>query len=92
MHSHEFSVNDGIPKFLCSMKFISIDDAFNEIQNLGTGTLLAKIDIKNAFILIPVDSADKHLLRMEWKGSLFVDACLPFSLGQLQGCSTSWPI
>ena len=48
------------------MKFISIDDAINEIQNLGTGTLLAKIDIKNAFILIPVHSADKHLLR--WNG------------------------
>ena len=75
-----FSVNDGIPKFLCLMKHISIDDAINEILKLGPGTLLAKIDIKNAFRLIPVHAADRQLLTMEWKGSLFVDTCLPFGL------------
>ena len=62
------------------MKYISIDDAINEILKLGPGTLLAKIDIKNAFRLIPVHPADRHLLTMEWKGSLFVDTCLPFGL------------
>ena len=93
-HPHGFSVNDGIPKFLCSMKFISIDDAINKILKLGPGTLLPNIDIKNAFKLIPVLPADKHLLMIEWKGSLFVDMCLLFGLilDQLQGCSTFWLI
>ena len=42
------------------MKYISIDDAINEILKLGPGTLLAKIDIKNAFRLIPVYPADSR--------------------------------
>ena len=42
------SVNDGIPKDLCSLSYITIDDAVNHILELGCGTHLAKIDIKNA--------------------------------------------
>ena len=47
---------------------------------MGPGTLMAKIDIKSAFQLLPVHPADRHLLAMEWKGSIFFDNCLPFGL------------
>ena len=47
---------------------------------LGPGTLLAKIDIKSAFRLIPVHPADRHLLAMEWRGGIYIDTCLPFGL------------
>ena len=59
---------------------ISVDDAIQQVIALGRGTLLAKIDIKSAFRLIPVHPADRHLLVMEWKGSTYADVCLPFGL------------
>ena len=43
------SVNDGIPKSLCSLSYNSVDDAIDHIIASGPHTLLAKIDIKNAF-------------------------------------------
>ena len=52
-HPQGKSVNDGVQKDLCSMAYIS-DDAIRKIITLGKGTLLAKIDIKSAFCLIPV--------------------------------------
>ena len=66
-HPKGYSVNDGIPKELCSMSYITTDDAVCKIEQLGPGSLLAKIDIKSAFRLIPVD---RHLLAMLWRGSL----------------------
>lgn len=79
-HSHGKSVNDGIQKDICSMAYISVDDAIRRIIALGRGTLLAKIDIKSAFRLIPVHPSDRHLLAMEWQGFLYIDTCLPFGL------------
>ena len=74
------SVNDGVPKELCSMVYITIDDAIKKINDLGPGSLLAKIDIQGAFRLIPVHPVDRHLLAMEWNGKVLVDTCLPFGL------------
>lgn len=79
-HPSGYSVNDAIPKELCSISYVTIDDATKRIVELGTNTLLAKIDIKSAFRLIPVHPADRHWLAMEWKGSLLIDTCLPFGL------------
>ena len=74
------SVNDGIPKDLCSLHYITIDDAIQHIMTLGRGTLLAKVDIKSAFRLLPVHPADRYLLGMQWENELFIDTCLPFGL------------
>ena len=74
------SVNDGIPKDLCSLHYITVDDAIRHIIALGKGALLAKADIKSAFRLLPVHPADRHLLGMLWQDELFIDTCLPFGL------------
>ena len=79
-HPEGKSVNDGIQKELCSMAYISVDDAIQQIVTLGQGALLAKIDIKSAFRLLPVHPADRHLLAMEWHGVIYIDTCLPFGL------------
>ena len=79
-HPQGKSVNDGIPKELCSMTYITIDDAVQRIMGLGRGTLMAKIDIKSAFRLIPVHPADRHLLAMAWRDVIYIDTCLPFGL------------
>ena len=48
----------GIPKDLCSMVYVTIDEAVSKILELGPGALLAKIDLKSAFRLY---LADRHL-------------------------------
>ena len=74
------SVNDGIPKDLCSLHYITVDNAIQHIMALGKGALLAKADIKSAFRLLPVHPAYRYLLGMLWKDDLFIDTCLPFGL------------
>ena len=53
-HPQRHSINDYIPKTLYSLSYITVDDAINSIVELGPHTLLAKVDIKNAFRLLPV--------------------------------------
>lgn len=62
------SVNDGIEKELCSLSYVSIDQVVESIVVMGRGTLMAKIDIKQAYCNIPVHLDDRHLLGVEWKG------------------------
>ena len=79
-HPAKHNVNDGIPNRLCSLSYITIDSAIGHILNLGQGTLLAKIDVKHAFRLLPIRPVDRHLLAMRWKNIIFVDTCLPIGL------------
>ncbi|XP_065884002.1 uncharacterized protein [Dysidea avara] len=76
-HPVDGSVNGGIPKGLCSLKYITIDSAIDQIKQIGYGTLMAKIDVKSAFRLLPVHPADRHLLS---NNQIFIDTCLPFGL------------
>jgi len=59
---------------------MSIDDAILSILKSGRNTVLAKIDIKSAFRLLPVHPADRHLLGMKWRGNVYIDQCIPFGL------------
>lgn len=79
-HPAGHSINDGIPKQLCSLSYITIDTAIDHILRFGPGTFLAKMDVKNAFRLLPVHPADRHLLAMKWGNKIFIDTCLPFGL------------
>ena len=71
-------INDGIPKDLCSLHYINVDNVIRQIIALGRGALLAKADIKSAFRLLPVHPADRHLLGMLWNDELYIDTCLLF--------------
>ncbi len=42
--------------------------------------MMIKIDVKNAFRLIPVRQYDLHLLGMFWRDKYYVDRVLPFGL------------
>ena len=72
------SINDGILPTLCSLSYITIDHAILSILQSGRGTILAKIDIKSAFWLLPVHPADRHLLGMNWKNNIYIDHCILF--------------
>ena len=74
------SVNDGISGDRCSLKHASVYDAVAMIQALGRGTRLVKIDLKDAYRLVPVHPDDYHLLGVFWQGHTYIDLALPFSL------------
>ena len=58
------SVNDGISKELASLTYMSVDDVVRGLLQRGRGALLEKMDIKQAYRNIPVDSQDRLLLGM----------------------------
>ena len=74
------SVNDGITKADCSLSYIKVDDVAEAAAKLGKGTLLAKMDVKSAYRIVPVHPLDRPLLGMSWKGCTYVDKALPFGL------------
>ena len=74
-HSVGYSVNDGISKQLCSLKYITADTAISHIITFGPGTLLAKIDIKYAFRLLPEHPADRYVLAMYWNNNIYTVYC-----------------
>ena len=41
---------------------------------------MAKVDIRSAYLLIPVHPSDQLVLGVLWKGKLYVDSQLPFGL------------
>ncbi len=55
------SVNDGVYEHLCSLKYVSVDDAVGIITRLGRGSLMAKVDVRKAYRIIPVCPADRLL-------------------------------
>ena len=75
-----FSVNDGISPDLCSLSYITVDDAAEAVTRMGRGALLAKVDIKNTYRMVEVHPEDRLLLGMQFEGRLFVDSVLPFGL------------
>lgn len=77
------SVNDHIDKNLCSVQYTSFDEAVFMLQDLGQNCKLFKMDIKNAFRLLPINPQDFELLGFKYDGKYYFDKCLPF------GCSIS---
>lgn len=74
------SVNDGIAKELCSLHYSSVDEAAAKLMELGSGALLAKMDIRQAYRNVPVAPDDKALLGIQWDGHTYIDQVLPFGL------------
>ena len=74
------SINDFIDPHAYSLSYCTIDDAYKILNQLGPGALMSKIDLKNAFRLIPVRPEDWNLLGICWRNKFFVDTCLPFGL------------
>ena len=64
----------------CSLSYVSVDDAADGIVRIGTGALLAKIDIKSAYRNVPIHPDDRWLMGMYWDDALYIDTALPFGL------------
>jgi hypothetical protein len=74
------SINDSIAKERATLSYVSIRDVARDILALGEGTLLAKIDVKSAYRIVPVHPDDRPLLGMKFQGMVYADATLPFGL------------
>ena len=74
------SVNDGIDRQLCSLKYLTVDQAVAHILQVGQGAVLAKVDVAHALRNILVHPEDRHLLGMRWGNDIFIDMTLPFGL------------
>lgn len=78
-----FSVNDFIDPRLTSVQYTSFDEAVHMLQDLGQNCKLFKMDLKNAFRLLPVNRDDFSLLGFKFHDKFFIDKALPF------GCAIS---
>ena len=76
------STNDGVDKEACSLSYTSVDHIAARVADLGRGTLLAKMDVKQAYRRVPVHPSDRHLLGMLWRESVYVDKVSPLASGQ----------
>ena len=67
------SVNDGILEVLCSLSYVTINDAIQGVLAYGQGALLAKVDFRSAYRTVLVYLDNRWLMGMSWQGSLFID-------------------
>ena len=74
------SVSDDLDRALCSIQYASIDDAVKIIRQLGPGAQLAKLDLREAYRVVPVHPEDRPRLGMQWKGAIYLDTTLSFGL------------
>ena len=74
------SVNEGIDTELISLAYASIDNAVDWILQLGPKTQLVKMDLKDAYRIVPVHPQDHHLLAISWENRVYIDRALPFGL------------
>ena len=49
------SVNDCIPSSLCSLNYLSVNDAVDNILELGRFTQVVKLDLKSAYCILPIN-------------------------------------
>ena len=66
--------------FHCSLQYAPVDDAVAIITQLGRGTRLVKLDMSNAYRVVPIHPDDQPLLGIQWQGNTFFDRALPFGL------------
>jgi hypothetical protein len=58
------------------------DNAVKMIKRLGKGILMGKMDLKNAFRILPCYPGHFDLLGIMLDGQYYIDKCMPM------GCST----
>ena len=74
------SINDFIAKEEFSIHYSTIDDAVALLSRFSKGARMAKVDLKSAFRMVPIQASEWELLGMYWRGQYYIDTCLPFGL------------
>ena len=71
-HPEGRSINDGISSSHCSLQYVRVDDVVEQLLQLGPGALMAKLDVKSAYRIVPVHPDDRALLGMQWQDKVYV--------------------
>ena len=71
------SVNLYIPEENSKVKYESLDVVTELLRKFGSGALMAKTDIQDAFRIVPVQPDDYKLLGFSWDNNFYYDKCLP---------------
>ena len=74
------SVNDGISQELFLLNYTSVDEATELVMACGKGALMAKLDLRSAYRMVPVHPDDQVLLGLKWNSNCYIDQALPFGL------------
>ena len=73
-------VNNAISPQVPHMHYASVLDAAELIRRLGPGTMMAKVDLQNAYRVLPVHADDHPLLAIRWGPAIYLNTALPFGL------------
>ena len=63
-----------------TLKYPSVEDILNTVQDLGNDVLLSKIDISRAFRNLRVDPLEYDVLGLQWKGNAYLDISIPMGM------------
>ena len=77
---HGASINDGTDTDRSSLSYASVDHLAALVVSTGRGCFLVKVDIKEAYRMVPVHPQDQHLLGVQWESAVYIDKVLPFGL------------
>ncbi|KAF5387550.1 hypothetical protein D9757_006561 [Collybiopsis confluens] len=77
---HGSSVNDGIPDSEASISYDMFEKAVADLVISGSGSLLAKLDLKDAFRHIPLRADLRHLFGISWASKFYYSLVLTFGL------------
>ena len=61
-------MNDLIDKESNSLTYVTIDNAIKLIKTAGVGALMCKVDISDAFKLVPLKPGTWNMFGIKWKG------------------------
>ena len=84
---HNHSMNDAIPEGLKSVSYCKISEVVDTLLRSGwRAAVLAKVDLKDAFRMVPIHRGDWGYLGMKVDNLYFINSVLPM------GCGTSCAI
>ena len=72
------SINDLIPREHFRLSYVKVDDAITIIKQLGKGAWLTKLDIQDAFKIVPIMPSQWKHYCVKWQGLYYVFIRLPF--------------
>lgn len=74
------SVNDGIPDSEAFIAYDMFERAVQDLKLSGPGSLMAKLDLKEAFRHVPICPEDWHQMGFSWRRQLYYCVVLTFGL------------